>query len=117
MEVYDRINLLRKKKGITWTHLNENVEGAYHGRMTDLKNKKTTLSNSQLETVALILGTTLDYLLGNTDDPAPAGRKEGPAHISESRPLYPPEYDKLSSANKAIVDRLIADLAKNQSSE
>lgn len=78
MSTYDRINLVRKERGITWNALNSKVEGAYHGRMTDLKNGKTSLSNSQLQTVADILGTTLDYLLGNTDDPTPAGQKEQP---------------------------------------
>lgn len=35
--------------------------------------------------------------------------------VSEGGPLYPSNYDKLTDANKAIVNRLIADLAKNQS--
>lgn len=76
LKPYDRINNLRKNRGITWTYLNENVEGAYHGRMTDLKNGKTTLSLEQLKTVARILSTSADYLLGNTDDPRPAAQRE-----------------------------------------
>lgn len=83
MEIYDRINLLRKERGITWKYLNEKVDGSYHGRMTDLKNGKTTLSFSQVETIATILYTSTDYLLGNTDDPAPPGEKEPPAQGGE----------------------------------
>ncbi|MCI8623799.1 MAG: hypothetical protein HFG26_09065 [Provencibacterium sp.] len=76
MSIYSRIDSARK--GITWKYINDHVDGAYHGRMTDLKNGKTTLSDSQLRSVAEILGTTTDYLLGNTDDPIPAGKKEKP---------------------------------------
>jgi len=84
MSTYDRINLVRKERGITWNALNLKVDGAYHGRMTDLKHGKTTLSNSQLQAVSDILGTTLNFLLGNTDDPAPPGQKEQPTPASES---------------------------------
>lgn len=42
-------------------------------------------------------------------------QKEKPTPVSESGLAYPVNYDKLSSTNKAIVDRLIADLAKSQS--
>lgn len=72
MSIYNRINEVRKRKGITWKHLNENIPGAYSSRMTEFKNGKTTLSKQQLSIVANILDTTTDYLLGNTDDPAPA---------------------------------------------
>ena len=78
MSVYERINIVRKGKGVTWTYLNENVAGSYNGRMTDLKNGKTTLSSDQLKTIAELLSTSTDYLLGNTDDPTPAGQKEKP---------------------------------------
>lgn len=80
---YERINNIRKSKGVKWTFLNENIPGAYHGRMTDFKNGKTTLSNQQLEAAADILGTTIDYLLGRTDDPTTVTKKEKPAEIGE----------------------------------
>lgn len=86
MEIYNRIDKLRKEKGITWTYLNEKVKGYYRGRMTEFKKGKTTLSTEQLETIAELLGTSLDYLLGNTDDPQPAGH---PA--SEDTGLNPQE--------------------------
>lgn len=81
MSVYNRIDSVRK--GITWKYINDHVDGAYHGRMTDLKNNKTTLSGSQLRSVAEILGTTVDYLLEKTDDPSPAGQKESSPKIGE----------------------------------
>ena len=44
----------------------------------------------------------------------PIEDKLTPAMESE---LIPPGYDKLNSTNRAIIDRLIADLAKGQSSD
>lgn len=77
MDIYSRINEIRIKKGITWKYLNENTPGkSYSSRMTELKNGKTTLSNEQLQAIAIILETSTDYLLGNTDDPSPAKQKE-----------------------------------------
>lgn len=58
-----------------------------------------------------------DYLLGNMDDPTPAGQKERPAPDTGIRPLYPPEYDLLSPEDKALVDNMIRSLAKKKSSD
>lgn len=58
-----------------------------------------------------------DYLLGNTDDPRPAGKKEQPALVPESRPLYPPEYDLLSPEDRILVDNMIRSLAKKKLSD
>lgn len=77
MCTYNRINEMRKKKGITWKFLNENIPGkVYSSRMTELKNGKTALSGEQLIVVAKILETSTDYLLGNTDDPSLEGQKK-----------------------------------------
>ncbi len=87
MDTYNRIDEIRKRKGITWKYLNENIPGKfYRSRMTEFKNGKTTLTTEQLETIAGLLGTSLDYLLGNTDNPQPAGH---PA--SEDTGLNPQE--------------------------
>ena len=43
-------------------------------------------------------------------------REKAPTPVSESGPLYPPGYDSLTTEQKEIVDRLIADLAKNHQS-
>lgn len=77
MTTYNRIDFLRKQKGIKWGHINEKI-GAYRGKLTEVKNGKTTLTQEELSIIAEILETTIDYLLGNTDDPRPAGQKEQP---------------------------------------
>ena len=57
--------------------------------------------------LAVYLGITTSELLGEEKEPAPA---------VESRPAYPPEYDQLSSEDKALVDSMIRRLIleKNQ---
>lgn len=76
MTTYERVNFVRKAKGVTWEYLNKKIDGSYHGRMTDFKNGKTSLSNSQLQVIADILDTTLDYFIGKTDDPTPPKKKK-----------------------------------------
>ena len=82
MTVSDRIELLREKNGISLTHLNS-VIGAYRGKLTEVRKGKASLSNAEISILAQALSTSTDYLLGNTDDPTPAGQKEGPLHSQE----------------------------------
>lgn len=80
MNVYERMDELRRKKGITWKYLNEHIPGtAYSSRMTELKREKTSLSINQLKVAAEILGTTVDYLLGDTNNQQPPEQKENPS--------------------------------------
>lgn len=104
MSIYDRINEIRKSKGIKWKYLNENIPGAYSSRMTELKNGKTSLSTEQLSIVASILGTTTDYLLGNTDDPTPAGQKERPP-AGGGEPIDPVTQELIEFANTASPEK------------
>lgn len=67
--------------------------------------KGSAPSVEKVQLLASYLGVTTSELLGE---------ETGPAPVSGSEPLYPPEYGLLTPANKAIVDRLVADLAKTQ---
>lgn len=58
--------------------------------------------------LAAYLGVTTSELLGEEKEPTP---------VSEGEPLYPPEYDLLSPAQKALVDQLIISLAQAQQSD
>lgn len=106
MTTYERIDALRKERGIMWSHLNEQI-GAYRGKLTEFKNGKTTLSKSEIAKIASILKTSTDYLLGNTDDPSPAGQKEKlPAHGGE--PIGPNKRALLNLVENMSEDEMAA---------
>lgn len=73
----------------------------------------TIPSSQMLLKLSEVYGVSVDYLLGRDEDET----KKEPTPVSGSEPLYPPKYDLLSPAQKEIVDRLIEDLAKNQSAD
>lgn len=77
MTISDRIESLRIERGVSLTHLN-NIIGAYRGKLTEVRKGKASLSNVEVSILAQALSTSTDYLLGNTDDPRPAGQKEQP---------------------------------------
>lgn len=115
MTTYERIDALRKEHGIMWSHLNEQI-GAYRGKLTEFKNGKTTLSQAEIAKIASILKTSTDYLLGNTDDPAPVGQKEKSVPIIEGG-LSKTKYGQLTPENRELVDSLIEKLLKSQSED
>lgn len=79
--------------------------------------RKGSVPNGEiLLMLAEYFDTSTDYLLGNTDDPAPPGGKGGPAPDTVGGPAYPPEYDFLSPEDKELVDNMIRSLAKKKSS-
>lgn len=110
MTMYERIDLLRKEQGIMWSHLNEKI-GAYRGKLTEFKNGKTTLSQDEIFRIASVLGTSTDYLLGNTDDPSPPGAEGKPTPVSESGlSLLDKRLNELLSVSSDETKRLMIDL-------
>lgn len=85
MNTSDRIETLRKKQGISLTHLNTAI-GAYRGKITDVRAGKSSFSEEEISLLAKELNTSTDYLLGNTDNPQPAGQPS-----SEGTGLNPQE--------------------------
>lgn len=71
-----RVKELRQKKGITPAEITKQLmtSSASLWRWETNKNEPSTLHINQL---AEILGTSVDYLLGNTDDPAPPKQEVG----------------------------------------
>ena len=72
--------------------------------------KKGSLPRSEmLQKIAEYFKVTVGFLMdGETDE-------KNPASVSADGKLYPAGYDRLTPENRKIVDRLIADLANNQS--
>ena len=82
MTISDRIELLRKKQGVSLVHLN-NVIGAYRGKITEVRNNKASFDKKEIALLAQALSTSTDYLLGKTDDPTPPEQKDSPPHGGE----------------------------------
>jgi len=68
-------------------------------------------TDANIRKLADYFGVSVAYLRGETD----VREQKNPAAVSDSGAPYPKDYDKLNEANRAAVDRLIADLAKGQS--
>ena len=75
----DKIKGLAKEKGISITHLCTAVgQGPYY--LNDVKKEKCKMPMERLTVIADILGTTVEYLTDQTDDPS---KKEKPSFISD----------------------------------
>lgn len=107
MSISEKIDHLRYKRGISLTHLNKAI-GAYRGKITDVKNGKSSFSDIEISILARELHTTTGYLLGSTDDPRPAGdQKENP--LTESQRI-------LESVNSSENIDLLLHIIKNEAS-
>lgn len=84
--------------------------GISSGAPTAWKNKGAIPRPEQLGKLCALFGVSENEIMGYE-------QKENPTPVSESGSLYPPGYDLLTKEHKEIVDRLIADLAKSQSSD
>ena len=72
---YERFEQLRLSRGITKTFIAQSL-GRSATLCQDWKQQKSQPNEQQLREVARILGTTPEYLRGETDDPAPARDEE-----------------------------------------
>lgn len=72
-----------------------------------MERKGSWPSTEKILKMADYLGVSVSELLGEEKEPA---------HVTEGRPVYPPEYDQLSPEDKALVDSMIRRLIlkKNQ---
>lgn len=68
--------------------------------------------------IASYFHVSTDYLLGSTDDPAPAGQKESPAASEGGAAMYPEWYGKLTPGEleqvRKYAEFLIAERRKDQ---
>lgn len=73
-ETFEKIKILAKKQGISLNTLEERV-GLGKNYIYSLKNKKTP-SVEHIAKIADYFNVSTDYLLGRTDNPAIANKKE-----------------------------------------
>ena len=96
-----------KQIGISHSYLSSIESG-----VNPITEKPISVGLETLEKLSKRTGYSVSYLSGETDD---RGQKETPTPVSGSG-QYPHGYDLLTPEQKEIVDRLIADLAKNHQS-
>ena len=109
--MYEIFAKLLDERGITAYQVHKDT-GVSQSVLSGWKNGQSTPRPMTLRIIADYFGVSVEYLKGETDD---RGQKEKPAPVSGSG-QYPHGYDLLTPEQKEIVDRLIADLAKNHQS-
>jgi transcriptional regulator with XRE-family HTH domain len=104
----ERILALAKQKGLKQAFLEEKI-GAYRGKITEWKNKKSSPTEAELQIIAELLGTTEAYLSGLTNDPAPTvNRDDDLEYIGQKARELPPEKRKVyMEMMKKFADQLI----------
>ena len=75
--VMSRLRELRKKKGYTQVRM-QMLTGIDQSDYSKLEVGKRNLSFEQCKALAVVLGTSMDYLAGLTDDPRPYPRRANP---------------------------------------
>ena len=108
MTIGDKIRIQRKSLGLTQTELGERLGVKTNAVSKWECGRVEDIPMSKVKAMALLFNVPISYLIDRNTE-------KTPAPISESERLYPAGYDQLNEANRAIVDRLIADLAKTQS--
>ena len=106
MFIYERFEALRSSRGITKRFIAQSL-GRSPTLCQDWKMQKSQPSDEQLAVVARILGTTPEYLRGETDEVSPA---PGPAEDGELAEL-------LSSLREREDMRMLFKLAHDASPE
>jgi len=99
--IVERIREVCKEKKVAVYRLEKDL-GYGNGYLNP--KKATKVDSDRLPEIAEYLGVTVDYLLGKEAKKAPAENDE--------RTIA--NYELLNDANKAIIDRLIADLLEHQ---
>ena len=71
---YDRMNWLAKEKGVKKAHLCR-LLGKTQYYLRDAEKANTDIKGDALEILAAALGTTPEYLTGESDEKEPAGKR------------------------------------------
>lgn len=80
MLAIDKILYLSEKKGVTQSFICKQI-GVDRSWLRTVKKQNSTISPERLTQIADILGTTVEYLNGETDDPAVPENKKSPSNM------------------------------------
>jgi transcriptional regulator with XRE-family HTH domain len=90
MSVIDRIAILAEKKGISQAFICKQL-GVQRNWVSTARRQQSNVSDERIATIAVILGTSVAYLKGETDDPSLEKEKS------------PSEVDELSDDEKIVM--------------
>lgn len=108
MDIISNITNLADTKGVSQTFICDKLEKK-RNYLFNLKKQNKEPSDDQMVIIANVLGTTVEYLKGETDDPAPA-KEKSPSELDEllSDPLNKELFDKLAKLSAAKKKALLA---------
>lgn len=107
MTPFERIKTISKKKG--YSSLRVLSEDAGMGPNAIYQWKDKTPRTDNLQAVADVLGVSVDYLLGNTDDMHSATNEDGPVDLDSDTTILSLDGMELSDEyKKFIVDQVRA---------
>ena len=99
-----QIDRLRKERKLTKAEFYEKAD-ITASAVSQWRNEKTVPAETTIQRIADLFGVEVSFLTGEQKNPVPK---------TEDGIMPPKEYADLNATNKAIVDRLIADLARSQ---
>lgn len=102
----ERLKMIRKQAGLSQKSLASRLHVSQQS-VWKWERSESSPNPETLARIAEIFDISADYLLGRDE-------KIEPTLVPEGGRTRPREYEFLNPANKAIVDRLIADLVKSQ---
>ncbi|SOB44015.1 Bacteriophage transcriptional regulator [Weissella viridescens] len=113
MTIFERTKQTAKERGLT---LRQVEEQAGLGQNSLYAWKKYTPKGSNLQKVADVLGVSVDYLLGNTDEKRPANKNPQDMNSVELEEALRGEGASLRFEGKELSDeykRMILDILQN----
>lgn len=102
----ERIRELRQKRGWSLNKLAK-LAGLSQGYLSSVENGKVVSPTaSALLKIAAALDTSVDYLLGRTDDPTPPPVSDDVDVIRADFPLPPPGWEELTEEQREEVRQI-----------
>ena len=99
----DKIRMLAKSQGITLKFLCDCI-GKRSGFLNEVRFGKDHIDANELSIIADKLNTTVEYLTGQTDDPAKPAEKEKPDAITDAKQAeFDARFMRLSPERRDFV--------------
>ena len=100
----DKIKNLAKSQGIKLKFLCQNI-GVVESYFGDVKAGRLKMTPDRLAIIADLLHTTPEYLMDETDDPAPIKKEPPTERLSPKKQAF---IDWISTADESTIDFLLS---------